>query len=83
MIYWYFKKYIEEDGTDDINDWLYDIPKKHRAKFKTIVNHLKTQTDMRCSYFSAWKYHGYLFRLKFKFQKDLYRIFGYFGPGEK
>lgn len=83
MIYWNFGKYIEEDGTDEINDWLYNIPKKHRAKIKKIVTHLKIQKDMRGPYFSQWKYHEYLYRLKFKFQKDLYRIFGYFGPNEK
>lgn len=83
MVCWYFKKYIEEDGTDEINDWLYDIPKKHRAKIKKIITHLTIQTDMRGPYFSAWKYHEYLYRVKVKYQKSLYRIFGYFGPNER
>jgi len=86
--YWNFKVFISENGDNEINDWLDSLStqarkaQEYKARIKRIIVHLENQKDMHSKYFSSYKNHNYIYRLKFRFHDDLYRVFGCFGPGE-
>lgn len=79
---WNFKVFISLDGKNEINDWIEGFSLNDQNRIRLIIKHLETQKDMSSKWFSGWRNHPYLYRIKLRFHKDLYRLFGCFGPND-
>lgn len=82
-----FKVYVYQNGEkiiNEIEEWIESLPKiNYKVRVRTTINHLETQKDMRSIYFDNYTSSDNIYEVRFKFSKDLYRIFGCFGPREK
>jgi hypothetical protein len=86
--YWHFKVFVSEETGNEINAWLDNLSdqerkaKDHKARIKRIIFHLENTKDMRSKWFASYENHPHIYRLKFRFHTDIYRVFGVFGPGQ-
>ncbi len=80
---WTFKIFTPKNRSNEFEEWLNGLPKKHRAKIRTRIKYLEITDSWVRPYFDIL--HGYdkLHEIIIKFSKIQYRLFGCFGPDRK
>ena len=91
MSLWMFKSFLTavgEHGRDEIDDWYRSLPPNARAKFRTILEHLRDIPHHQW----PWEWvkqlrgpaegHG-IFEIRFKVRNIVYRPLGFFGPAHR
>jgi hypothetical protein len=80
MPLWIFKCFLSETGRDLIDEWYNSLPIKTRAKFDTIIEHLRDNPHTSWGgYISPLTGHEGIFEIKFMHNRVVYRPLGCFG----
>lgn len=83
MSYWTFKVYICEDGANEIEGWLADLPPKVRAKIRARFSYLAITRIWIKKYAEKLKGYENIIEIKITYQNIQYRPLGCCGPGPR
>jgi len=78
---WAFKKFGNEHGISDVDDWREELPPKARARMDLIISHLEITENWRdIKYITPLAGYEGILEIKFTVQSKQYRPLGCYGP---
>lgn len=83
MDYWTFKVYISENGANEIEGWLADLPPKVRAKIRARFSYLAITRIWIKNYAEKLKGYENIIEIKITYLNTQYRPLGCCGPGAR